>query len=32
MAKAIKLKGKIMYQNAIKKWDKIKKKWDSRRF
>ena len=28
----IKLRGKIMYQNAIKKRDKAKKKQDSKKF
>ena len=32
MAKTIKLRGKIMYKNALKKQDKVKKKWDSRKF
>ena len=32
MAKAIKLRGKIMYKNVIKKQDKVKKKWDGRKF
>ena len=32
MAETINLRIKIMYKNAIKKWNKAKKKWESRKF
>ena len=32
LAYIIKFRGKIVCKNAEKKWDKVKKKWDSRKF